>query len=189
VLNRMLMRLAAWSGLAMESMTRTLGWRFADMGRRIERASHAVVLLSTCLVSVKPDEATILEALLETAESSITYRRRYRGELHAEAVLDLLLCDETNPRSIAFQLAALNDHVAQLPAVGEGARLREEQRIALALLTRLRLADVADLARIDAGKRLRLEEHLARCADDLPALSDALTRQFLSHAGNVSRTV
>jgi uncharacterized alpha-E superfamily protein len=159
------------------------------MGRRIERASHAVTLLSTCLVSVKPDEGPILEALLETAESSITYRRRYRGELHTEAVLDLLLCDETNPRSIAFQLAALNEHVSQLPAVGEGARLREEQRVALALLTRLRLADVADLARVEDGKRLRLDEHLARCADELPALSDALTRQYLSHAGNVSRSV
>ena len=40
LLNQVLINLSAFSGLAMESMTRTQGWRFLDMGRRIERAAH-----------------------------------------------------------------------------------------------------------------------------------------------------
>ena len=45
----------------------------------------------------------------------MTYRRRYQGSLQTSAVLDLLLADETNPRSLAFQFAALSDDVNHLP--------------------------------------------------------------------------
>ena len=38
MLNQMIVNLSAFSGLGMESMTRGPGWRFLDMGRRIERA-------------------------------------------------------------------------------------------------------------------------------------------------------
>ena len=74
------------------------------------------------------DEAPRLEALLEVAESAITYRRRYGGELQAVPALDLLLTDETNPRSLAFQLVALDEHVAHLP--GERARVARAARSA-----------------------------------------------------------
>ena len=113
---RPMMRFAAWSGLSMESMTRSLGWRFVDMGRRIERGAWTGTLLETCLVQPHEDEAPRLEAMLQVAESAITYRRRYRGELQAAPALDLLLTDESNPRALAFQLASLEQHVAALPA-------------------------------------------------------------------------
>jgi hypothetical protein len=40
LLDDTLFTLSAFSGLAMESMTRGLGWRFMDMGRRVERAMN-----------------------------------------------------------------------------------------------------------------------------------------------------
>ncbi|HXX49651.1 MAG TPA: circularly permuted type 2 ATP-grasp protein, partial [Myxococcota bacterium] len=186
-LNRMIVRLSAWSGLTMESMTRTLGWRFADMGRRIERGSWIATLLDVCLVEAGDDEPARLEALLEVAESAITYRRRYRSELQAVAVLDLLHSDETNPRSLAFQLAALEQHLEQVRGIGPSAERTPAERIALAALSRVRLADVAGLCRVEDAKRLRLAELLARTLADLPALSDALTRSYLSHAGEARR--
>jgi uncharacterized alpha-E superfamily protein len=187
MLNRMIVRLAAWNGLAMESMTRGLGWVFADLGRRIERAAWTATLLGECLVHAHEDEAPRLESLLEVADSSITYRRRYRGELQAVPVLDLLLTDETNPRALVFQLVALDAHVARLPARRGAAERSAEQRFALAALARVRLADVHELCRVEDGKRLRLEELLARTAEDLRAFSDALTRSYLSHAGEARR--
>jgi uncharacterized alpha-E superfamily protein len=187
-LNRMIVRLSAWSGLAMESMTRTLGWRFADMGRRIERGAWIAILLDACLVEPQnDDEAARLEALLEVAESAITYRRRYQGELQAVPALDLLLSDETNPRSLAFQLAALEQHLSNMPSGAKAAERTLEQRIALGVLSRVRLADVTELCRLEAGKRLRLAELLSRSVGDLPSLSDALTRSYLSHAGESRR--
>ena len=53
--------------------------------------------------------------ILEVADSFITYRSRYRITPTLPAVIDLLLLDETNPRSIAFQIAALHEHVNYLP--------------------------------------------------------------------------
>jgi uncharacterized circularly permuted ATP-grasp superfamily protein/uncharacterized alpha-E superfamily protein len=184
-LNRMIVRLSAWSGLTMESMTRTLGWRFADMGRRMERGTWVAILLDACLVESGDDEPARLEALLEVAESAITYRRRYQGELQAVPALDLLLSDETNPRSLVFQLAALEQHLAHVRGAGAGRTL--DERLALAALARVRLADVAELCALGAGKRLKLAELLARTLGDLTGLSDALTRSYLSHAGEARR--
>ena len=57
----------------------------------------------------------MLEPLLEVADSSMTYRRRYFAEAQLPPVLDLVLADATNPRALAFQLAPWPRCVAQLP--------------------------------------------------------------------------
>jgi len=182
LLDRTVLTLAAFGGLAFESMTRGYGWRFLDMGRRLERSMQIIALLRTALVTVQSNEAPLLEALLEIADSSMTYRRRYLSSLQTTAVLDLLLADETNPRSLAFQLLGLADDIENLPHETSSASRSPEQRIMLAALTTLRLAEVEQLAQADAhGCRTNLEELLARLAADLPALSDSVTRNYLSH--------
>ena len=95
----------------MEGMTRGHGWRFLDIGRRLERALQMAELLRTALGFATHADAGRLEALLEIADSSITYRSRYLTSLQTDLVLDLLLADEANPRSMAFQLARLREHV------------------------------------------------------------------------------
>ena len=78
-------RLAAFSGLGVESMTRGQGWRFADMGRRLERGVYLAALLRATLVGPHAALENLLEALLEIADVSITYRRRYLGSLQLDA--------------------------------------------------------------------------------------------------------
>jgi uncharacterized alpha-E superfamily protein len=51
----------------------------------------------------------LLEYLLEVADSSMTYRSRYFTTLQPLAVLDVLMMDETNPRSLTFQVSHLVD--------------------------------------------------------------------------------
>jgi uncharacterized alpha-E superfamily protein len=140
--------------------------------------------LRSTLVTPEDDEDPVFETLLEIADSSMTYRNRYLTTLQLPPLLDLLLTDETNPRSVAFQAAALNAHVEALPR-GEGQLLLgDEQRTALALLTDLRLADVFKLAiPAAAGQRADLDQFLDRCAANLRALSDEITRHYLLHAG------
>ena len=60
-------------------------------------------------------EYAALEALLEVADSIMTYRSRYLARVQLGPVLDLLLTDESNPRSVAFQLVNCAAHVEQLP--------------------------------------------------------------------------
>jgi uncharacterized circularly permuted ATP-grasp superfamily protein/uncharacterized alpha-E superfamily protein len=184
VLNQMIINLAAFSGLGMESMTRSQGWRFLDMGRRIERSLHTIHLLRSTLVSALENEAPVLEALLEIADSSMTYRTRYLTTLQLAPVLDLLLLDETNPRSLGFQLAALGDHVEELPRDRTQPFFSIEQRIMMAMLTSLRLADIEILCELDKeGTRKNLDRLLSRCAGQLPKLSDSIMHKYLIHAG------
>ena len=129
----------------MESMTRGPGWRFMDMGRRLERALSTLRLLRTTLVGRATALAPLLEAILEIADSSMTYRYRYMTSLQSAPVLDLLLIDETNPRSVGFQLRALADHARQLPAKASLAAESDETRLVLDTQGPLRLADVEAL--------------------------------------------
>ena len=116
-----------FSGQAMDGMTRDKGWRFLDMGRRLERAADLSDLIRYALVRPVPDEDARLHALLEVANSAMTYRSRYVFGPDPAPVLDLLLADEANPRSVAFQLATLYQHVRGLPAKREPPT--KEQRI------------------------------------------------------------
>jgi len=89
------------AGFAFDGMTRDLGWRFMSIGRRLERLQFQSVVLQRALAM---NGSGNLEWLLELSDSIITYRARYRAQPEWLPVLDLLLLDETNPRSIVFQL-------------------------------------------------------------------------------------
>jgi uncharacterized circularly permuted ATP-grasp superfamily protein/uncharacterized alpha-E superfamily protein len=183
LLNQRVLILAGFGGIAMESMTRGHGWRFLNLGRKIERAVHTVGLLHATLSNnVKAEESSVLEALLEIADSSMTYRRRYLCGVQPAAVLDLLIADESNPRSLFFLLKALVDLVNRLPHDTNQAVRPPEQRMIVSLLTSVQLADISDLAQQDdAGQRPRLEEFLTGLLQDLPLLADAISHHYLSH--------
>ncbi|HUY32307.1 MAG TPA: circularly permuted type 2 ATP-grasp protein [Pirellulales bacterium] len=184
LLNQMVLNLSAFSGLGMESMTRGPGWRFLDMGRRLERSLHAISLLRSTLTAATADENAVLEALLEIADSSMTYRNRYLTILQLPPVLDLLMTDESNPRSIAFQLVALARHVEHLPRDQDHPLLSAEQRIMTSALAGLRLADIGTLCNVDQeGQRKALDRLLARMANQLRSLSEGVTHTYLVHAG------
>jgi uncharacterized circularly permuted ATP-grasp superfamily protein/uncharacterized alpha-E superfamily protein len=178
LLNHAVITLSAFGGLVMESMTRGDGWRFLDIGRRLERALQMTELLRNSLGPEIQDNFGILEAVLEMADSSITYRSRYLTSLQTDLLLDLLLVDEANPRSIAFQLARLREHIEVLPGSQTSIRRPAEARLALALLTTVQLADVREMARNYETR----EAMLAKLAADLTVLAETLTRAYFSHA-------
>ena len=124
----------------------------------------------------------VLEAVLEIADSSITYRSRYLTSLQTDLVLDLLLADEANPRSIAFQLARLKEDIDQLPASHTSIRRPAEARMALALLTGVQLADVRELVRDGAAGSPAPGTLFARLIKDLVKLSETLTGLLQSFA-------
>jgi uncharacterized circularly permuted ATP-grasp superfamily protein/uncharacterized alpha-E superfamily protein len=191
-LDTLIFDLSAFAGLGMESMTRGPGWRFLDMGRRIERATAAIQLLGGTIAAPRPvvyhdggrsDSQRLEEMLLEIADSSMTYRNRYPGVLEAAPLIDLLVIDETNPRSIGFQFAALADHVAALPDDDSSPVLSGERRAVMAAVGQLRLADVERLAAVDdRGARGELAALLGRLDALIREFSDAVTHRYLVHS-------
>lgn len=181
--DRVVTSLSALSGLAMESMTRGHGWRFLDMGRRLERAVQMLSLLRAAFAAGAESNSMLLEALLAVADSSISYRRRYLAGLHPAAVVDLLLVDDGNPRAVLFQVSAVRDHLRHLPHDGAQARLRPEERLALAALTRLQLLDVIPACQsATVGEPPPLLAVLHEIDSELSTLSDELCGSYLSHA-------
>lgn len=184
VLDQAITTLSAFSGLVMEGMTRGDGWRFLDIGRRLERAAQMVDLIRYGLGYECTSDSGQLEILLEIADSAITYRSRYLTSMQADLVLDLLLLDEANPRSVAYQLARLREHVDQLPSSRSLIRRPAEGRIALSLVTAVQLAEVREFMCANSeGRRDHLESLLNRITGELRLLSETLTREYFSQAG------
>ncbi len=181
-LNRMITDLAAFSGMEMENMARGHGWRFLDIGRRLERSINLTALMRQA-VAVRAPENAILEPLLEIADSLMTYRRRYFARPLLPLVLDLLLADPTNARALAFQLTALSEHVQQLPHDPQApSPTREERPIAKAVVT-LREGDLEALTRADPDRQFpALVEFLESLDEDFRALSDTISYYYFSHA-------
>ncbi len=181
LLNEMILTISAFAGLALESMTRSMGWRFMDMGRRIERAGYMITLLKSLVDSSTRPESHELEALLEVADSTITYHTRYRTTFHMEPVVDLLLLDELNPRSVGFQMAALFDHVETLPRSTPRPFRTREEKITLDLTTQLRLTDIRELMEMTQKGDVPKLKHLLELLDSgIKNLADQITQHYLS---------
>ena len=184
VLNQVIIGLAAFSGLVMESMTRGLAWRFLDMGRRLERAINLVILLRATFLDPCERQVPIIEAVLDVADSGMTYRRRYPAGFQTAPAVDLLLADDSNPRSVIYQLMTLGEHIAALPPLATLGVRSTQQRFVLSATSQVQLSDVNELCGIDAtsNQRQELGNLLRRLGTLLPALSDSLTETYLYHA-------
>ncbi|HMI12239.1 MAG TPA: circularly permuted type 2 ATP-grasp protein, partial [Bradyrhizobium sp.] len=138
-----LQELASFAGLAQENMNRAAGWRFLEMGRRAERAINTVRFARQFAYDEAGSED--LDILLTLVDCQITYRSRYLVGPLLPPVRDLVVLDPYNPRSVAFQVSALNDHIASLPTLKEGGLIERPQRLAVALQATLTTAEAADL--------------------------------------------
>ena len=182
LLDELIVHLAALDGLIGESMTRAPAWQFLDLGRRLERSMFIVALVQSFPVVAPEEEGRCLEAILEVADSIMTYRSRYLAAASRAAALDLLVTDETNPRSLAYQLAAIANHVAQLPRGEIQPLLSPEERLATLLLGGVRMLDTSDLSG-STSEHSKLEQQLALVAEQLPKLSELISNRYLVHAG------
>ncbi len=186
LLDRVIVTLSALSGLLMENTTRGQGWSFLEIGRRLERTVQTVELLHSSVAETSTDVELYLQMLLHIADSAITYRTRYLTTLRADLVLELLLTDESNPRSVGFQLAALLTQIEKLPQPTDSGIQPLEELFVLQALAAVRMAQVSDLARPDGEGRLgSLDDLLQQLKLGMHDLSDALTARYLSHVAPV----
>jgi uncharacterized alpha-E superfamily protein len=172
----------ALSGLCSESMVRDDGWQFMESGRRLERALQLCSLLEATVTTRRDDAADslVVESVLTAAESIVTYRRRYRSQAQVETLLDLLVLDVTNPRSLAYQVERLVESVGAMPAAGSSAAPGID-RVLDEVATLVALADTNELARVNDHGRPRLAAFLGRVRTLLSGLAEQLDAAHFSH--------
>ncbi len=174
--------LLALSGLVQESMVRDYAWSFIDIGRRIERTIQMISLIRSLFVPCfdAEEQEVLVESLLITNESLITYRRRYRCQPDVGKGLEMLVLDDTNPRSILYQLIELGQHMKQLPE--RETSMSQQAKLILEATTAVQLSDIRALAGENAnGIRAQLDQLLARVQYLLGAASDALSDRYFDH--------
>jgi uncharacterized alpha-E superfamily protein len=176
---RVLEGLLALSGLIAESLVRDAGWRFCEIGRRLERALHVTNLLEAAVTHQRAPQtdSLVFESVLIAAESIITYRRRYQARAGVGTVLDLLLTDRENPRAVAFQLDRLGEALDRIPAEAE--RIAPVRETLAEIRAVIRSADTTALARVgEDGRRGELGELLTGLATQLGTLAVDVERIF-----------
>jgi len=178
--------IVAFTGLTNESMTREAAWLMLDSGRRLERALALIALLRSTLALRHEDalQNQVLEAVLISTDSLIIYQRRYRSYIQLPLVLELLLLDETHPRSVAYQLHNLSIHVSALPKGKGKSHLSEEERLILKAYTSLRLCNLHELTQVneDDGIYTDFEMLLSNITDLLWQLAEVIAEAYFSHS-------
>ncbi|MGA2941528.1 MAG: alpha-E domain-containing protein, partial [Xanthobacteraceae bacterium] len=161
--------ISSLSGLAQENMTRLAGWRFLELGRRIERA-----LLTSRLTRAFAYPGAVeggLDVLLELADSQISYRQRYVMIAALAPVIDLVMLDPNNPRSVIFQLDRIETHLGALPRRNSTGRLSPVQQIAASVATGLRTADASKIT----------DSLIMEIENSLMKLSEAISSTYLTN--------
>jgi uncharacterized circularly permuted ATP-grasp superfamily protein/uncharacterized alpha-E superfamily protein len=185
--------LSAFSGMERENINRGSGWLFMSIGRRLERAIFLARQLREVTTPLGEQDWPLLECLLEVADSSMAYRARYYTTLQPLALLDVLMADPKNPRSLDFQLDHLADLYEKLP------RHMPEDVIAMReAVTRLRAFDLqqmsyplpgAPVIAKEANSLNQLERFLREMENLLPSWSNNLSSRYFSHARTLPITI
>jgi uncharacterized circularly permuted ATP-grasp superfamily protein/uncharacterized alpha-E superfamily protein len=183
-LAEVILRLSAVAGLVADSMTRGPAFWFLDFGRRVERALGTASLLRAGMFNAVHFVDPMGEAILEVTDTVMTYRRRYRSRLHPAGVLDLLLIDPNNPRSVGYQLARMRELVGSFPSGGDPKLLDGVRQQMYLAQGRINMTDTDTLERkYDDGTVLAsIGRSLAKLEESLRGVSDAICRQYFAPA-------
>jgi uncharacterized circularly permuted ATP-grasp superfamily protein/uncharacterized alpha-E superfamily protein len=180
-LGRLVDALAGLAGLASETLPRETGFRYFDLGRRIERGLTQSTLLAQTLQSSLAGEAEreSLSLVLQSADSLITFRRRYRTEPFLAGVLELLLWDAESPRALIYQIHTARRHLTELTHAGQ--RCNAERPL-FSAEERIYAAEAnIENWQVEGPARQALIRTLGEISGHLTAASDAISHTWFTH--------
>jgi uncharacterized alpha-E superfamily protein len=112
--------LAAMTGAQTDRMTRDDGWRLLSIGRQIERLGFLSSALRRGFDTGAVDEDGGFEALVALFDSTITFHAQYQQSRDVAALLDLLVLNGDNPRSLAWVAQTLRGRLSRLAGSAPG---------------------------------------------------------------------
>jgi hypothetical protein len=204
-LDNLITFIVAFIGLNRESISREQGWILLDLGRKTEQSLLLITMLKYTLVGRFPDQVEyhLQQSVLMSHESLVNYRYKYRMPISNELVLDLMLFDPNNPRSLTYQVERLKTYLKNLPKGQSGGHgegyggvmsrdgylpqmghgLTEYERLILEADTLLKLADKKELVSFESGwgEYRKLDDFLSRMYLLLAAIPDVISKTYFKH--------
>ena len=173
--------LAAMTGAQTDRMMRDDGWRLLSIGRHIERLNMLSAALAMGFETGAVHESPGFNAIVALFDSTITFHAQYQQRRDLPALLDLLVLDRDNPRSLAWVLQTLKSRVTKLAShmpSGLPDLACTLPDPAYVMTATLGADDRLDLSRAPCG----VMAHLEACQTQALALSDQLSQRYFSHA-------
>ncbi len=182
-LDDLITSVVAFIGLNRESISREQGWIMLDVGRKIEQSLLVISMLRATLIKKHNEQVdyNLQQSVLMSNEGLVNYRYKYRRPLQNLLVIDLLIFDPNNPRSLTYQVVRLKTYLQNLPRTGVGRSLPEYERLILDANTLLQAADKTSLSVSENGEYENLEDFLGGLFGLLAGIPGALSKAFFKH--------
>ena len=174
---------AAMTGAQTDRMTRDDGWRLLSSGRHLERLGFLASALGWAFETGAVHDEGGFEAVVALFDSTITFHSQYQQRHDIPALLDLLVLDRDNPRSLGWVAQTLRGRLARL----EGSAPGELPEIALTVPDPKEWSLEAMCELDEDGNYTALLDLLQKCTDAAYQLSDDLGARYFTHSGD-SRT-
>ena len=189
--------LAAITGAQTDRMTRDDGWRLLSIGRHIERLGFLAASLKLGFSTGSVHDASGFEAMIALFDSTITFRAHYQQSHDVAALLDLLVMDRDNPRSLGWVAHTLRGRLARLAGSAPG------ELAALSLnVPNPDLWDLEDLCCADmehtpeetltaeqGPTSTPLQQLLEPCTQSAYAVSDDISAVYFTHSGEAKQSL
>jgi len=179
--------LAAITGGQTDRMTRDDGWRLLSIGRHIERLGFLSSSLQLALDTGAMFDEAGFEGVLALFDSTITFHAQYQQTRDVAALVDLLVIDRDNPRSLGWVAQLLRGRLSRM---GNG---RPGEAGALSLtVPNPDLWELGALCRVGpekTGVSPQLAELLQSCSDCAYQLSDAISALYFTHSTDARHSI
>lgn len=170
---------AAMTGQQTDRMTRDDGWRLLSSGRHLERLGFLAQALASAFETGAVHDEGGYEAVVALYDSTITFHAQYQQRHDIAALVDLLVLDRDNPRSLGWVAQTLRGRLAKLAGAPAGEMPEFAQVVPDPKQWTLEVLCERD----DDGRHANLLALLRLCIDAAYALSDDLTARYFAHSG------
>jgi uncharacterized alpha-E superfamily protein len=182
-LDNLITSVVAFIGLNRESISREQGWIMLDVGRKIEQSLLVITMLRTTMIKKYNEqvEYNLQQSVLMSNEGLVNYRYKYRRPLQNLLVIDLLIFDPNNPRSLIYLVVRLKSYLQNLPKTGGDQTNKEYERLILEANTMLNMTDKTQLSVSRGEEYDNLADFLSGLYNLLAGIPGALSKAFFKH--------
>ena len=168
--------LAAITGAQTDRMMRDDGWRLLSIGRHIERLATLSGALAAGFATKAVFDNSGFSAIVALFDSTITFHAQYQQRRDLPALLDLLVVDLDNPRSLSWVIKTMRARLKKLAQDDASVHLQAQVQMPM----QMQMPDI---------NTAELQQLFEKTQHDALRLSDSISRLYFSHANNASQSL